>query len=102
MPRILVVTGNGGGTKTELWPEPEFQCALPRDFPLDLYWAVGFWTAQGPTVCGGLHEGRGISNKCFSFNKRQWMPWTNMGTRRRLASALEVNHNQALIIHSSF
>ena len=57
MPRILVVTGNGGGTKTELWPEPEYQCAL-RDFPLDVYWAVGFWTARGPTVCGGNEYGK--------------------------------------------
>ena len=48
------MTGSGDNNeKTELWPKPDSQCALP-DFPLDISEAVGFWTAQGPTVCGRL------------------------------------------------
>ena len=38
--------------ETELWPELESQCTLPN-FPLPGGGAFGFWTAQGPTVCGG-------------------------------------------------
>merc|ERR1712141_397989 len=89
--RIMIVTGDE--KKAELWPKPDSQCALP-DFPIRVSGAVGFWTAQGPTVCGGDVE----ENKCFLFEKHQWMPWTNMRTARRWASALQVNPNQALII----
>ena len=78
---------------TELWPKPDFQCAL-GDFPINDWAAVGFWTAQGPTVCGGSGGG----NKCFLYREHQWMPWTNMGTARSYASALKINPNQALII----
>jgi len=96
---ILVVTGYGEESRTnksELWPKPESQCALPN-FPLKVSSAVGFWTAQGPTVCGG--DGRGkTSNKCFLYKENQWMPWTNMETARYWASALQINPNQALII----
>ena len=93
VPRILVVAGIGGGTKTELWPKSESQCTLP-DFSADLYAAMGFWTAQGPMVCG-LIEGE---NKCFLYKKHQWMPSTTMETTRFSASALQINPNQALII----
>jgi len=97
IPRILVVTGygdNGYSKKTELWPKTDSQCAL-HDFPQSVAGAVGFWTAQGPTVCGG----RGGGNKCFFYSKEhQWMPLTNMGTARRYASALQINPNQAFII----
>ena len=92
MPRILVV-GGPGGEETELWPKPDSQCAL-SDFPLEVEHAVGFWTAQGPAVCGG--DGGG--NICFFFKENQWMPWTNMGTAREEASAIQINPNQALII----
>jgi len=95
MPRILVLT-RGKGKKTEVWPEPESHCPLPN-FPLEVYGAVGFWTAQGPTVCGG-HDGRKRLNKCFLFKEHQWMPWSKMGTARRLASALQIDSNQTLII----
>jgi len=91
---ILVVTGYGDSMKqTQLWPKPDSQCAL-HDFPLEVEGAVGFWTAQGPTVCGG----DGGENKCFLYREHQWMPWTNMGTARWGASALQINPNQALII----
>merc|ERR1711988_1113671 len=41
----------------------------------------------------------GGGNKCFFYSKEhQWMPWTNMGTARIYASALQINPNQALII----
>ena len=93
--RILVVTGyrNGGYTKkTEVWPKSESQCALP-DFPLEVRGAVGFWTAQGPMVCGGYKE-----NKCFLYKNHQWMPSTNMGTQRGYASAVQIDSNQAIII----
>merc|ERR1719270_663981 len=91
---ILIVTGYGDSMKqTQLWPKPESQCAL-HEFPLEVKGAVGFWTAQGPTVCGGY----GGENKCFLYRKNQWMPWTNMGTARWGASALQINPNQALII----
>ena len=94
MPRILVVTGNGDNqNKTEIWPKLDSKCALEK-FPLGVYGAVGFWTAQGPSVCGG--EGGG--NKCFIYMEHQWKPWTNMGTERKGASALQINPNQALII----
>jgi len=94
--QILVVTGyvgNGVSTKkTEVWPKPESQCTLP-DFPLGVSGAVGFWTAQGPMVCGGHSE-----NKCFLYKNHQWMPSTNMGTQRTWASAVQINSNQAIII----
>merc|ERR1711862_989865 len=95
IPRILVVGGIGEVSKqTQLWPKPDYQCTL-QDFPLEVSGAVGFWTAQGPTVCGGRRGG----NKCFFYSKEhQWMPWTNMGTARQDASALQINPNQALII----
>merc|ERR1712241_40652 len=96
MPRILVVTGSGYFRKQmELWPKTDSQCTL-QDFPFKVHGAVGFWTAQGPTVCGG--NAYGVSNKCFIFKNKQWMPWTNMGTARGYASALQINPNQALII----
>merc|ERR1711953_791421 len=89
---ILVVTGDNE-KKTEFWPKPDSQCAL-QDFPLEVVGAVGFWTAQGPMVCGG----RGGENKCFLYREHQWMPSTNMGTAREYASAIQINPNQALII----
>ena len=93
MPRILVVTGLvDSGKNTELWPKSDSQCTL-TDIPLDVYGAVGFLTAQGPAVCGGKR-----GNKCFLFKENQWMPWTNMGTARTSASAIQINPNQALII----
>ena len=90
--RILVVTGYGVGRKTEVWPKPESQCTLP-DFPLEVYGAVGFWTAQGPMVCGGWRE-----DKCFLYKNNQWMPSTNMRTPRDSASAVQIDPNQAIII----
>ena len=78
--------------ETELWPELESQCTLPN-FPLPGGGAFGFWTAQGPTVCG-----KRFDIKCFFFKEHQWMPWTNMGTARYFASAIQINPNQALII----
>ena len=91
--KLLIVSGET--TKTELWPKPGPQCALP-DFPLQISSAVGIWTAQGPMVCGG--SGGGIGNKCFLYKEHQWMPWNNMGTARRYASALQIDQNRALII----
>merc|ERR1711860_248358 len=82
----------GSTKKTEVWPKPESQCTLP-DFPLGVSGAVGFWTAQGPMVCGGHSE-----NKCFLYKNHQWMPSTNMGTQRTWASAVQINSNQAIII----
>merc|ERR1711860_485680 len=96
IPRILFVTGYVGlgvkTKKTEVWPKPESQCAL-LDFPLEVSGAVGFWTAQGPMVCGGL----GV-NKCFLYKNHQWMPSTTMRTQRKWASAVQITHNQAIII----
>ena len=90
------MTGNYG-KKTELWPKPDSQCSLPN-FPLENFGAVGFWTVQGPTVCGGV-DGKGKTlNKCFLYKKHQWMLSTNMETARGYASALQINPNQALII----
>ena len=54
--KLLIVSGET--TKTELWPKPGPQCALP-DFPLQISSAVGIWTAQGPMVCGGSGGGIG-------------------------------------------
>jgi len=93
--RIFLVTGLE--KKTELWPKPDSRCPL-SNFPEQVKEAVGFWTAQGPTVCGGMDVERGYQNKCFFYKEHQWMPWTNMGTARRFASALQINPNQALII----
>merc|ERR1711860_15272 len=94
IPRILVVTGLGySQKKTEVWPKPESQCTLP-DFPLRVFGAVAFWTAQGPMVCGGLGGG----NKCFLYKNHQWMPSTNMQTPRLYASAVQIDPNQAIII----
>jgi len=92
-PRILVVTGSGSFSKlTELWPKTDSQCTL-TDFPLKVHGTVGFWTAQGPTVCGGRRE-----KSCFLYKEHQWMNWTNMETARQYASALQINPKQALII----
>ena len=89
------MTGYGASRKkTELWPKPIARCTSPDDFPLEVSGAAEFWTAQGPTVCGGSGGG----NKCFFYKEHGWMPWTNMGTERRYASALQINPYQALII----
>ena len=85
---------DGRKKKTEIWPRPDSQCPLPN-LPIDVYGAVGFWTAQGPTVCGGFKEG---GKKCFVFTEHQWKPWTNMETARAFTSALQINPNQVLII----
>ena len=90
------MTGYGNrryAKKTELWPKPESQCALP-DVPLEVDGAVGFWTAQGPMVCGGNRGG----NKCFLYKNHQWMPSNTMQTARQFASQIQINPNQALII----
>jgi len=67
IPRILVVTGRGSRSqkKTEVWPKPESQCALP-DFPLEVGGTVGFWTAQGPMVCGGFGEKNASFTRSFN------------------------------------
>ena len=91
------MTGYGSSSKqTEVWPKTDSQCTL-TDFPLKVHGTVGFWTVQGPTVCGGW-GGLKTENKCFLFKEHQWMPWTNLGTARQRASALQINPNQALII----
>ena len=38
--------------KVEIWSPQKTQCVVP-DFPVATHTSVGFWTAQGPTVCGG-------------------------------------------------
>ena len=86
----MVAGGGEYGMKTELWPGSN-NCPLPN---LEVRGAVGFLTAQGPTVCGGYGGG----NKCFLYKEHQWMPWTNMGTARYYASAIQINPNQTLII----
>ena len=115
---ILVVTGSTeDGTrhplsgnkykivsqKVEIWSQQKTQCVVP-DFPVAVSSAVGFWTAQGPTVCGGssytiyhLEE-----SPCYFFNNKQhqWMPWTPLKKKRRSASAIvtQIDRNEALII----
>ena len=86
----MVAGGGEYGMKTELWPGSN-NCPLPN---LEVRGAVGFLTAQGPTVCGGYGGG----NKCFLYKEHQWMPWTNMGTARYYASAIQINPYQTLII----
>ena len=90
------MTGSGDSAKkSPLWPKPDYsQCAFADDFPQKVSYAVGFWTAQGPTVCGGL----GGEDKCFLYEKYQWKTWTNMETERRYASALQINSSHTLII----
>merc|ERR1712156_97740 len=97
---ILVVTGSTeDGTrhplsgnkykivsqKVEIWSQQKTQCVVP-DYPVAVSSAVGFWTAQGPTVCGGssytiyhLEE-----SPCYFFNNKQhqWMPWTPLKKKR--------------------
>ena len=87
----------GWEKKTELWSRPESQCPLPN-FPRKVSGAVGFWTTQGPTVCGGFAEWEKNSKKCFLYTHHQWNPWTNMRVARSSASAIQINSNQALII----
>merc|ERR1712004_472435 len=91
-PKILVVGGDDTRMKTELWPGSKTQCDLP-DFPIEIGDAVGFNTAKGPVICGGHEE-----NRCFLLKQHQWMPFHNMTTARRLASATEVNNDETLII----
>ena len=88
--KVLVVSGYT--RKTEIWPRPKTQCALP-DYPLEVRGAVGFMTALGPAVCGGYKEKR-----CFVYQQHQWMPFPNLKTSRTGASAIEVNSHQTLII----
>ena len=101
VPKILVVAGYTRGhytRKTEIWSQPETRCTLPR-FPLNTYGALGFWTAQGPTVCGGHVSESGGGKKCFVLNKEhQWMPIPSLTTDRVYASATEVNNDETLII----
>ena len=90
------MAGHGGYPKkrfNRLWPKPESQCALP-DFSLEVWGAVGFWTAQGPMVCGG----NGGGSNCFLYKKNQWIPWNIMQTARFLASALQIDPDHTLII----
>merc|ERR1711860_79864 len=91
-PKILVVGGSGAGNKTELWPGSKTQCDLP-DFPIETTGAVGFNTAKGLVICGGHEE-----NRCFLLKQHQWMPFHNLTTARRYASATEVNNDETLII----
>merc|ERR1712004_20626 len=92
-PKILVVGGDDTGMKTEMWPGSKTQCDLPH-FPIEATGAVGFNTAKGPVICGGLRE-----NRCFILTpQHQWMPFPNMTTARRFASATEVNNDETLII----
>ena len=110
---ILVLTGNiWKGTRhplsgrkiiytsntAEIWSQEKTQCSVP-DFPLEVDGAVGFWTEEGPTVCGG--GAYSINNQCYFFNnrQRQWMPWTTLKEERRIgASAIQIDRNTALII----
>jgi len=89
--------------KVEIWSQQKTQCVVP-DFPVAVSSAVGFWTAQGPTVCGGssytiyhLEE-----SPCYFFNNKQhqWMPWTPLKKKRESASAIvtQIDRNEALII----
>ena len=90
------MTGDGySQKKTEVWPKPESQCTLP-DFPLEVFGAVGFWTAQGPMMCGGWNV-----KECFLYKKHQWMNAINMRTPRKQSSVLQINHNKAIIIGGS-
>ena len=90
---------------TEIWSQPKTQCDLP-DFPLKVEGAVGFWTAQGPVVCGG-QQGRdgnwNMESRCFLYKQKhhQWMPWTNMTRKREFASAVQINSHQTFIIGGS-
>ena len=93
----------GWEKETQLWPRPESQCPLPN-FPRKVSGAVGFWTTQGPTVCGGFAEwdwevyNKVSNSKCFLYKHHQWNPWTNMRVARSSASAIQINSNQAFII----
>ena len=89
---ILVVGGHGAGMKTELWPRSKTRCDFP-DFPFNIWGAVGFNTAKGTVICGGHKE-----NRCFIHKQNQWMPLTNMTTKRGFATATEVNNDQTLVI----
>ena len=111
MSRILVVAGDKDIDtrlkKTELFPKPDSKCAMLDDFPLEVAGAVGFWTAQGPTVCGGYDGptpplGIEPEHRCFIYKEHQWKPWTNMRSRRYGASAIQINPNQALIIGGEY
>merc|ERR1711860_462573 len=84
--------GDDTRMKTELWPGSKTQCDLP-DFPIEIRGAVGFNTAKGPVICGGHEE-----NRCFLLKQHQWMPFRNLTTARRYASATEVNNDETLII----
>merc|ERR1711860_172700 len=84
--------GDDTRMKTEMWPGSKTQCDLP-DFPIKIWGAVGFNTAKGPVICGGEGE-----NRCFLLKQHQWMPFSNMTTARKFASATEVNNDETLII----
>ena len=88
---MLVVTGYPLTKKTELIPSSENECPLP-DFPISLYGAVGFTTAQGPVVCGGEKE------DCFILKGQDWTHWASMRTEREGAAVLKLNDDKALIL----
>ena len=93
--------GDEAGTKTEMYPRSK------RDLPafplslLTLHGAVGFNTAQGPVFCGGAND-RTIENRCFILKQHQWMPFPSMTTRRKSATATEINNDRTLIIGGNF
>ena len=93
----MVVSGlyRGYTKKTEIWPKPKTQCAL-ANFPHKVSGAVGFRTALGPTICGGLDKRR--EKRCFVYKQHQWIPFPNLKTSRQYASAIEVNIHETLII----
>ena len=106
VPKILVMSSIKTfveiGTTTKIWSQPKAHCALPN-FPYRVVGSVGFWTAQGPTVCGGYRDRTGYlvksDKRCFYLNqKHQWMPWTTMITERQYASFVQIDSNKTLII----
>jgi len=102
--KVLVVTGapRAKAKKTELIPSSQNEdCHLP-DFPISLINAVGFPTAQGPIICGGLKadwKGDWSNNKeCFILNGQGWTHWASMITARADAAVVKLNDDKSIIL----
>jgi len=101
--KILIIGGGtdaGLTTKTELinlgLSAPKENCTLP-DYPLEVYGAVGFYTDQGPTVCGGESNYKRIK-ECYTLLSNGWTESNPISTSRRYASAINIDSTETLIL----
>lgn len=85
----MITTGYpySSSVKTEVFDlQSNTICQDLKDFPTELYGAVGGTVNGVPTVCGGAS---GISqDKCYQFIDNDWKELTTMAEKREYASSI--------------